>query len=128
MMNDHGRASERDTLLLPAGKLLHHARALAAKPYTVQRRTSTLSTLGTSDTARLQSERNVLHYRHVRKERVMLEHHPEVAPRRTEPRYVLAVIQHSPAIRLLVTGDDSERRRLSGSLRAYKRDELPGPD
>ena len=56
--------------------------------------------------------------RHVRIERVALEHHGDVAVARLQPRDVAIADQHAPAGRQFEPGEDAQRRRLAAARRA----------
>jgi hypothetical protein len=76
----------------------------------------------------LQRERDVVEHRHVRIERVALEHHRDVAVARREQRRVGAVEVHEPVGRGLEARNDAQRRRLARTGRPEQREELPRPD
>src|SRR4051812_12309377 len=74
--------------------------------------------------ADLQPELDVLRGRHVREQRVRLEHHAHVALRRRDVRDVLAVDDDPAAVGSIEAGDEPQRRRLAAARRAEQREEL----
>jgi hypothetical protein len=81
-----------------------------------------------ANAAHAQAETDVAVDRHVRKQRVILEHHPEAAPlgrKGVDPR----VVQHDRAAgERQEAGDAIERRRLAAAGGTEKRDELAALD
>ena len=71
-----------------------------------------------------QPERHVLEHRHVRIERVVLEHHRHVAVFRRHVVDHLAVDPDLAAGDVLEAGDHPQRRRLAAAGRADQHDEL----
>jgi hypothetical protein len=69
-------------------------------------------------------EGHILEYRHVAKQRVVLEHEPDRALADRAPARVLAVEQHPPRGRELQPGDDPEQRRLARAGRPEQRHQL----
>jgi hypothetical protein len=70
---------------------------------------------GLGDLAHLQPEGEVLVHRHVRKQRIVLEHHANVALFRRHVDDVLAVEADGAFARLLEAGDHLQRRRLAAA-------------
>ena len=66
--------------------------------------------------------------RHVRVERVVLEHHGDVALARRGEGHVDAVDEHPAVVGDLEAGDDAQRRRLAGARGAEQREELARRD
>src|SRR6266540_1898742 len=80
------------------------------------------------DAAHPQRERDVVAAGHVRKERVVLEDHADVALVRRDGRQVATVEHDAPGIGSREAGDNAERRRLPGSGRPQQRHELSWSD
>ena len=76
----------------------------------------------------LEPEGDVLPYRHVRPQRVVLEHHSDIAFPRRNPRDVPAVHQHPAGLREGEAGDDAEQRGFARTGGAEQSEELPGLD
>ena len=64
----------------------------------------------------------------MREERVVLEHHADLAPVRRPRRHVRAVDPDRPVVRRLEPGDQVEHRRLAAARRAEEGQELAGLD
>ena len=73
----------------------------------------------------LQRKGDVFEHRHVRIERIALEHHRHVAVAGREERRVRTIQVHEPVRRGLQAGDDAERRRLARAGRTEQGEELP---
>ncbi len=67
-----------------------------------------------------------LHHSQVRKQRVGLKDHADIALIHRDVGHVRAAEQHRTRIRLLEAGDDSQRRGLPAPRRPEQRDELAG--
>ncbi len=76
---DHQRAGERNTLLLPAGQLMRIARAERLQPHHCEGGFGLLQRLGLRNFPHLQSERDVVRDVEMRKQRIILEQHPDIA-------------------------------------------------
>jgi hypothetical protein len=72
----------------------------------------------------LQTEPDVVRDRHVRIQRVVLEHHRHVALARLELVHRTVADRDRPAADLLEAGDHAEHRRLTAAGRADEHDEL----
>ena len=108
---EHDGPGERDALLLPAGQLARIAVAEGPELDELQRLRDPLRCSDRGTLAHLERERDVLGGGHVREQRVVLEHHPDVA----------AVGRHRGVIsspvdldRALVRGQEA-RRSSAGS-------------
>ena len=120
---EHDRPGQRHALLLPAGQLGRLARGVAVELHHGQRAADLFVPLGPADAAGAQRKGDVLGHRHVRKQRVALEHHRDAALVRRHAGEV-ALAHHEPAgIRLLEPGQHHQQRRLAGTGRAQQRDE-----
>jgi len=75
----HDGAAKRDALALAAGELARLALEIIADAENVRRLPHALVDLGLGEFAHLQAERHVVVHAHVRIERVVLEHHGDVA-------------------------------------------------
>jgi hypothetical protein len=83
-----------------------------------------LVALGLGHAAHLERERDVGRDRHVRVQRVRLEHHRDVAIGRPGVSDVLAAEFDAAAARLLEPGDDVHQRALAAARRADQHQEL----
>src|SRR5205814_4798704 len=110
---DHQRASESHALLLPTRQRLDRSIPRTVQSNARQRRACLYESVDLAHAARFESERDVLFYRHVRKERVMLEHHPEPAAFGWDAGDVSSAQRYGAGIGMLVTGRNSQRRRLA---------------
>ena len=93
----HDGARHRDALLLAAGQFAGQARAVAGQPDQRQLRLRQLDRLRLAHARGTQAVADVLQHRHVREQRVGLEHHRHVALGRRQQRDVVAVDQDLPA-------------------------------
>ncbi len=124
----HHRAPHGDPLPLPAGELLRPSleQRLDAKntgcPGNAPRN------FGAGELSQAQSQRQVLAYGHVRVERVVLEHHRDVALAWWKIRDVALADANSPCRRRLEAGEDAEYGRLARARTADKHEQLPVRD
>ena len=125
---EHQRAGERDALLLAAGKLVRPARLEARHAHHVERAAHARRHLGLGEAAHLQRKGDILADRHVREERVVLEHDADVAAVRRHAVDALAVERDGAVRRRLEAGEHHQRRRLAGARRAEQRQELAAGD
>ena len=95
---EHDGAGQRHALLLPAGKLVRLALAVAAQAHGLQRPLDLLLHLAAGELPDAQREGHVVEDRHVREERVALEHQPHVALARGRPGDVAAADQDRAAV------------------------------
>jgi hypothetical protein len=75
-----------------------------------------------------QAEADIVEHVHVAKERVVLEHEPNVTLLHGKLQRVLAVEQHAPEGRNVEAGENPEQRRLAGARRSKQRHQLAGFD
>jgi hypothetical protein len=71
---------------------------------------------------------DVLGHRHVREQRVVLEHEPDVALVGRQGHELAAPHLDAATVGPEEAGDDHQQRRLARAGRAEQREELPGPD
>ena len=74
----------------------------------------------------LHTEGDVLHRRHMREQRVRLEHHADLALVGRHIRHVLASDENAASVCLLEAGQQTERRGLAATRRSEKAHELAG--
>jgi hypothetical protein len=67
------------------------------------------------DLAHLESEHDVLGHGEVREQRIALEHHRDVAPRRGKAGHVAPVDQDAAGVSDLEPGNEPQRRRLAAA-------------
>ena len=118
------RARQRDALLLAAGELARRSLQQVADADLGGRPGDGAADLVARDADHLQREADVLLDRHVRIERVALEHHRDVALAGLLRRHVDAVHQHAARVHRFEAGEDAQRRRLARSRRAEQDEEL----
>ena len=122
-MADDG-ASDRDALALAARELARLALEQLLDAEDLGRLVDAFGDLGLGELAHLEPERHVVVHGHVRVQRVVLEHHRDVAVLRGQ------IVDHPLADRdlpggdLLQAGDHAERGRLAASRRPDEDDEL----
>ncbi len=124
----HERACERDPLALPSGELDRLAIRYVGQSDDVEDLPNPPLALCTRDALYAQAIGDVVRDRHVREQRVVLEHRVDVPLVRRAIRDVGAVELHLACVGALEARDDPERRRLPGARRAEKREELSAPD
>ncbi len=112
------RAAERDALLLPARKLRRLAVEQRHEPEQIGDTLQSCANVVLRYVAHLEAEHDVLGDRKVREERVRLEHHRDVALRGRTARHVATADQDAPAVALLESRDQAQRRRLPAARRS----------
>ena len=122
-----GIEDQRHALLLPARQLLRQAFGEGGQLHQVERRPHLRVTVGSRQPAHAQREGDVLRDRHVREQRIALEHHAEVALLRRQRGDVPPVEQHRTLAWRDEAGHRHQDRRLPRSGRAEQRQELPLP-
>src|SRR5690606_35251470 len=119
---------ERDTLPLPDGKLGRKAPGKMSKSDPLEQLHDPGLSLrpGGARGARHhpQAEIDVVAYRHVPEERIMLEDEADTTLPRAETGRVLAIEEDPTAVGEVETGDHAQERGLSRSRRAEQREEL----
>jgi hypothetical protein len=122
----HHGAGQRHPLLLPAGELRRAPLREVVEfdePERLMRESARVV-----DPAALQPECDVLDDRHVREERVALEHRVDGTSIRLGVRDVLAADQDATGCRFLESGDQAQRRRLAAARGAEQGEERSGRD
>ena len=122
------RTSDGDALALSAGELVREAAAESGEPHVSERCGHLVRDLGRRGPRHLEREGDVALDRHVRKQRVALEHGAYGPGLRRPFREVLAVQENAAAIRQVEAGDHAQKRRLAATGRAEQREELAGPN
>ena len=108
-------AGQRDPLLLAARQFSWPASAESLQPHQRQHRLHALTCLRARHTALAQPEPDIRRHRHVREQRVGLEHRVHRPAVRRQSRQV-GVIQHdAPGLRPNEPADGAQQRCLSGS-------------
>ena len=124
----HDRAAHRDALALPAGELPRLAFQQVRQAERLSRTLHAAPDLRPRRPPRAQPEGDVLEHRHVRIERVVLEHHRHVAPSRVELVDGLIADQDLAAVDLLEAGHHPQSGRLAAAGGADEDHELAGGD
>ena len=120
----HDRPAEGDALLLAAGELLGPVVEQRVDPQDARRFPHPGGDLVLRDAAQLEAERQVLEYRHVRVQRVILEHHRDVAvPGRNVVHHPVADAQLAGGDRL-EPGHHPQGRALAAAGGPDENDEL----
>ena len=122
---DGERARERDSLLLPAGKLVRPARAVAGESHELERGIRAAPYFLARQPALLESESHVPRHRHVRPEGVVLEHHADIALPRLDAGHVAPADEELACLVLVEAGDQAQQRRLARARGPQEREELP---
>ena len=120
----HQRTSHRHPLPLPTRERLGLAIEEALDLEQPGRRAYPLRGLVLRRTSDVERERHVLGDRHVRVQRVVLEHHRDVALLRWEVGDVPVPDQEPAVVGALQTGEESQRRRLAAAGRPDDDEEL----
>ena len=121
-------ARQRDTLLLTARKLVGHAVFHAGQLDEIEDREDLLADLLLAEASELQAVRDVVVHVHVRKQRVVLEHHRGIAlVRRLLVDLLVAEIDLAD-VRALKARDHTQGRGLAASGRSEQRHEFAGLD
>ena len=125
---DHDRARDGHALLLSARKLAGQLVLLPGELHELQCMRDARRDFGVGQPAHLEAEADVLRDRHVRKQRVVLEHHAEAALFRRQRVDARLVEPDAAARQLHQAGDAVERRRLAAAGRPEQRDEFAALD
>jgi hypothetical protein len=111
------RAAQRNALLLAAGKLRGLAIEKLGEPEKTGDALQPRLALLLRDLAHAQPEDDVLGDGKMRKQRIRLEHHRDVALRRRQLRHVAPADENAALIRRLETGDQAQGRRFAAARR-----------
>ncbi len=120
----HDRAAHRDALTLTAGQLGRLAVQELGEVQDLGRILDLLAPLVGGDAAQLQRETHVLGDGLVRVERVVLEHHRDVAVLGRHARHVLAADLDGALVDVLESGEHAQRGALARAGRTDQHDEL----
>ncbi|MNK93904.1 hypothetical protein D3C87_1140880 [compost metagenome] len=123
MMRDDG-AGQRHALPLAARQLARLAREQLVQPEHVGGLLEPRRLLVARQLARAQAEHDVLAHAQVRKQRVRLEHHAQVALGGVHIGHVRAIEPDPPAARPVQAGNQPQQRGLAAARGAEQRDEL----
>ena len=121
---DDKSTGKGDTLALATGKL---ARIALLEPFEIdglEHLGNALGNLCLADAAHLEAIGHIVEDRHVRKERIALEHEAEVALVGRDAGDVLAVEEHLARPGLRKAGNQAQRRGLAAARRAQQGNEL----
>ena len=121
---DDQRAGERYALLLAAGQFPRIALFIAGELDHLQHGGDAPRAIHGRDLANLQPEGQIFRHRHVRKQRIGLEHHAEIAMLGHGMGHVAAAEQQPALGHGFEPGDAAQRRRLAAARRPQKRNEL----
>ena len=121
---EHDGPGQRHPLLLTARELARVAGLEALQAHEVERGGDPAPDLGPPVAPHLERVRHVVEHGEVGEERVLLEHHPDVAAVGGPLRDVLVRDQHLPRVRLLEARDHAQGGGLAGAARAQQGHEL----
>ncbi|MHC3912266.1 hypothetical protein ACMZ4X_05538 [Achromobacter marplatensis] len=130
---DDGRAvdhatRQRDALLLAAGEFARQTRGDVRQAHHFQRFVGAAAGLGGRHLAHLQGERDVLLDAHVRKQRIVLEHHADIPFVWRAVGDIGAVDQHAALVGLRQAGDQAQQGGFAGPGRTQQGQELAASD
>ena len=121
-------ARERDTLLLTAGQLARIPVGKAAEPHEIKHLVDARLHVPLGEAAHLQGKDHVLRRRHMREQRVVLEHDTDIALIGLAECEIVSSELDDPACRILESGNHQQRRRLAGAARPQECDEFSALD
>jgi hypothetical protein len=124
----HERARERDPLALAARELLRLPSAQPGQPNTAQHHLDLRPPRRLRNSLHAEAVPDVLGDRHVREERVVLEHGVHLARVGRPPRHVPACKLDAPFVGALEARDQAQRRRLPRTRRSEHGEELAAGD
>jgi hypothetical protein len=113
---------------LAARQLVGPAGRLAGQPDQLDHLGDPLASRGRGDLAHAQPELDVLRDAAMGEQRVVLEHHPDVARLRRQVVDLLPPERHRAGVRRFEARDDAQDRRLARPGRAEQREPLARPD
>ena len=120
----HDRAADGDALALPARQLAGLAVEIAREVEHLGRRLHAAVLLSAVHPRHAQRKRDVGAHRHVRIERIGLEHHRKPPPGRRRRRHVLPVDLDPARGHILEPGDEAQERGLAAARGADEDDEF----
>ena len=120
------RTRHRDALLLTARQRPHRAAGEVGEVHQLEEAPNRRRDVGGGMAAGLQAEGDVLGDGEMREQRVVLEHHADVAAMRRLGGDVLAVEPHAAAVGFQEAGDDAQQGGLAAARRSQQRDEFAG--
>jgi len=121
---DDQRPGQRHALALAAGELERAALGKAAQLYEIQGLSHALLKFRAFYSPHSQTKCNVFACRHVRKERIVLEHHTDIAPERRQAGNRAPLDENLACRGREETRDQAQRRRLAAARRPEQREEL----
>ena len=125
---DHERAGQSDTLLLSARELPRVAPFETRQRDEVEGGSYPALCFGSAERTAAQPEGDVVLHGHERKQGVVLEHHPEVAPPGGQRIDDVAADTHLPFVGFDEACDQPERRRLAAAARSKQAGEAARRD
>ena len=120
----HDAAPERHALLLPPGELARLALEQIADAENLRGAGDLLADHRLAGAAIAQAEGEIVVHRHVLVQRVILEHHRDVAVLGRQPVDDALADADGARAHLLEPGDEPQRRRLAAARRSDQHDEL----
>jgi len=121
---DDDGAGEGDALLLTAGQLRGTPLGKLQESDHVECGVDALRDLGRGRPAFFQAEGDVPAHRHVRPQRIGLEHHADVAPPGRQMRYVVVTDEDAPPGRRPEAGDGAQQGRFARPRRTQEGEQL----
>jgi hypothetical protein len=121
---EHEAARQRHPLLLAAGQLARVAVGEPKQAHQLEHALGACLDVGSRKAPHLERKHHVLRRRHVREQRVVLEHHTDIALVGPAQGKVTAVELDRAAGRIFEAGDHQERCGLAGAAGAQEGDEL----
>jgi len=123
------RAGERDTLALPSRELVDTPPGELTDAHHLEQAGDAARGLLARHASHLEPVAHISRDVHVRKQRVGLEHHADVATLDRKPRHIALVEQHPPArVWLGEAGDDPQRGGLAATGGTEERERLSRSD
>ena len=120
------RPGDSNPLLLPAREFRDPAVLETGEPHQLQVTVYSLGNRSGVETAHLQRKSDVLGYRHVRKERELLEDHADGSTMRRNRVDRLPIDIDVATAELRETGDQSQKSALAAAARSQDREKLSG--
>ncbi|CPK71638.1 Uncharacterised protein [Bordetella pertussis] len=126
-LDDDG-ARQRHALLLATGQLVGTAPPEVGQTHEFERGGDLVADLGARQAPLDQAEGNVVPHRHVRPQRIVLEHHADIAVPGRRGADVAAVDQQLPMALPVEAGDQAQQGGFARSRRAEQGEEFAGLD